>query len=57
MNLVQQSGDFELINLLRGTRTSNVYYPQNLFNITVLIPEQMSIQQLGNSRELNMVNI
>jgi hypothetical protein len=56
MTLVQQSGDLELINILQGTPNQNIYNPQNLFNITVLIPQQMSIQQLGTSQELALVN-
>ncbi|CAF4181530.1 unnamed protein product [Rotaria sp. Silwood2] len=54
INLVQQSGDLELMNLLQGTPNMNIYNPQNVFNITVLIPQQMSIQQFGNLRELSM---
>ncbi len=56
MNLVQQTGDLELINLLQGTSNQNIYNQQNLFNITVLIPQQTTIQQLGSSQELSMVN-
>ncbi len=56
MTLVQQSGDLELINILQGTPNQNIYNPQNFFNITVLIPQQMSIQQLGTSQELGLVN-
>ncbi len=56
MTLIQQAGDLELISILQGTSTQNIYNPQNLFNITVLIPQQMSIQQLGNPLELSMVN-
>ena len=57
MTLVQQSGDLELINLLQGPSNFNMYGPQNVFNITILIPQQMSIQQLGNTQELSMVKI
>ena len=56
MNLVQQSGDFELIKLLQGATDPNMYNSQNSFNITVLIPRQMSMQQLGNAPELSMVD-
>ena len=56
MNLVQQSGDLELMNLLQGTPNQNIFNPQNVFNVTVLIPHQMVIQQLGTSQELSMVN-
>jgi hypothetical protein len=55
MTLIQQSGDLELINLLQGATNMNVYNPQNFFNVTVLIPQQMSIQQLGNPIELSTV--
>jgi hypothetical protein len=57
MTLVQQSGDLELISLLQGSANQNIYNSQNLFNITVLIPQQSSIQQLGNAQELSMVKI
>jgi hypothetical protein len=56
MNLVQQSGDLELITLLQGNANQNIYNSQNVLNITVLIPQQMSIQQMGNAQELSMVN-
>jgi hypothetical protein len=56
MTLVQQSGDLELINLLQGATNVNVYNPQNSINVTVLIPQQMSIQQLGNPLELSTVS-
>jgi hypothetical protein len=56
MTLIQQSGDLELINLLQGATNMNVYNPQNFFNVTVLIPQQMSIQQLGNQLELSTVS-
>ncbi len=56
MTLVQQSGDLELINLLQGATNVNVYNPQNSVNVTVLIPQQMSIQQLGNPLELSTVS-
>ena len=56
MTLVQRSGDLELIHLLQGGLNQNIYYPQNLPNITVFIPQQMSIQQMGNLQELSTVN-
>jgi hypothetical protein len=56
MNLIQQSGDLELINILQGPSSHNTYNAQNALNITVLIPQQSSIQQLGNMQELSMVN-
>ena len=56
MTLVQQSGDLELINLLQGALHMNAYNSQNLFNVTVLIPQQISIQQLGNPAELSTVS-
>jgi hypothetical protein len=56
MTLVQQSGDLELINILQGASNMNAYNPQNLFNVTVLIPQQMSIPQLGNPLELSTVS-
>jgi len=56
MNLVQQSGDFELMGILQGLENANTFNPHNLFNITVLIPQQPFIQQLGVSQELSMVN-
>jgi hypothetical protein len=55
MTLIQQSGDLELIGLLQGSTNQNIYNSQNLFNITVLIPQQSSIQQLGTAQELSMV--
>ncbi|CAF3692677.1 unnamed protein product [Rotaria sordida] len=54
LNLVQRSGDMELMSLLQGIPNMNIYNPQNLFSITVLIPQQMSILQLGQSQELSM---
>jgi hypothetical protein len=62
MALIQQSGDTELVNLLQGSTAGlgntgpNIFNPQNLLNITVLIPQQISVQQLGNSQELSKVN-
>ncbi|CAF1492495.1 unnamed protein product, partial [Adineta steineri] len=53
MNLVQQTGDLELINLLQGTMNQN-FNSQNAPNITVLIPQQMSIQQIGSAQELSL---
>jgi hypothetical protein len=63
MSLIQQSGDTELVNLLQGSTAGlgntgpNIYNPQNLLTITVLIPQQISVQQLGNSQELSKVSI
>ncbi|CAF0877364.1 unnamed protein product [Adineta ricciae] len=54
INIVQQSGDLELMNLLQGTSGQNIFNPQNSLNITVLIPQQMLIQQLGSGQELSM---
>ncbi|CAF3466569.1 unnamed protein product [Rotaria socialis] len=54
MNLVQQSGDPELMSILQGTTNMNMFNPQGSLNITILIPQQISIQQLGNSQELSM---
>ncbi|CAF4949263.1 unnamed protein product, partial [Rotaria socialis] len=31
-----------------------MFNPQGSLNITILIPQQISIQQLGNSQELSM---
>jgi hypothetical protein len=62
MALIQQSGDTELVNLLQGSTAGlgntgpNIFNPQNLLNITVLIPQQISVQQLGNSQDLSRVN-
>ena len=44
------------MNLLQGTSNQNMFNPQNSLNITVLIPQQMLIQQLGSGQELSMVN-
>lgn len=63
MSLIQQSGDTELVNLLQGSTAGlgntgpNIYNPQNMLTITVLIPQQISVQQLGNSQELSKVSI
>lgn len=57
MNLVQQSGDMELMNTLQGTTNMNMFNPQRSPNITVLIPQLISAQQLGNAQDLSMVNI
>ncbi|CAF2156365.1 unnamed protein product, partial [Rotaria magnacalcarata] len=54
MNLVQQSGDPELMSILQGPTNMNMFNPQSSLNITILIPQQMSIQQLGNSQELSI---
>ena len=62
MSLIQQSGDTELVNLLQGSTAGlgntgpNVFNPQNILNITVLIPQQISVQQLGNSQDLSKVS-
>jgi hypothetical protein len=62
MSLIEQSGDTELVNLLQGSTAGlgstgpSVYNPQNLLTITVLIPQQISVQQLGNSEELSKVS-
>jgi len=62
MALIQQSGDTELVNLLQGSTAGlgntgpNVYNPQNILNITVLIPQQISVQQLGDSEGLSRVS-
>jgi hypothetical protein len=62
MSLIQQSGDTELVNLIQGSTVGlgntgpNIFNPQNLLNITVLIPQQMAVKQLGNSQELSTVN-
>ncbi|CAF0817027.1 unnamed protein product [Adineta steineri] len=59
MALIQQSGDTELVNILQGSTSGlgntgpSIYNPQNLLNITVLIPQQIHVQQLGNSQELS----
>ncbi|UJR14861.1 hypothetical protein I4U23_001846 [Adineta vaga] len=59
MALIQQSGDTELVNLLQGNTAGlgntgpNIFNPQNLLNVTVLIPQQISVQQLGNSQDLS----
>lgn len=55
MTLVQQSGDLELMNILQGVPNQNIFTPQNSFNVTVLIPQQISVQQLTNPQELTMV--
>ena len=62
MSLIQQSGDTELVNLLQGNTAGlgntgpNIFNPQNILNITVLIPQQMSVLQLGNSQDLSRVS-
>ena len=61
MALIKQSGDAELVNLLQGSTAGlgntgpNIYNPENLLKITVLIPQQISVQQLGNSEALSQV--
>ena len=55
MTLVQQSGDLELMNILQGVPNQNIFSSQNSFNVTVLIPQQISVQQLTNPQELTMV--
>lgn len=57
MNLVQQSGDLELINILQGVTNPNVFNSQPLYNITVLVPQQNSIRQLGSSQDLSIVSV
>ncbi|CAF1122677.1 unnamed protein product [Rotaria sordida] len=60
MALIQQSGDTELVNLLQGNTAGlgntgpNIFNPENLLKITVLIPQQVSVLQLGNSQDLSM---
>ncbi|CAF4797579.1 unnamed protein product [Rotaria sp. Silwood1] len=60
MALIQQSGDTELVNLLQGNTAGlgntgpNMLNPQNLLTITVLIPQQIAVKQLGNSQDLSM---
>lgn len=62
MSLIQQSGDTDLVNILQGSTAGlgntgpNVFNPQNILNITVLIPQRISVQQLGNSEELSRVS-
>jgi hypothetical protein len=62
MSLIQQSGDTELVNILQGSTAGlgntgpNIFNPQNLLNITVLIPQRISVQQLGSSDELSRVS-
>lgn len=62
MALIQQSGDTELVNLLQGNTAGlgftgpNMFNPDNALKITVLIPQQILVQQLGNSQELSKVS-
>jgi hypothetical protein len=62
MSLIQQSGDTDLVNILQGSTAGlgntgpNIFNPQNILNITVLIPQRISVQQLGNSEELSRVS-
>jgi hypothetical protein len=62
MALIQQSGDTELVNILQGSTAGlgntgpSIFNPQNLLNITVLIPQQISVQQLGSSDDLSRVS-
>ena len=62
MSLVQQSGDAELVNILQGSTAGlgntgpNIFNPQNLLNITVLIPQQITGQQMGSSQDLSRVS-
>ena len=62
MALIKQSGDTELVNLLQGSTAGlgntgpNFYNPENLLRITVLIPQQVSVEQLGNSEALSQVS-
>lgn len=61
MNLIQQSGDTDLVNILQGSTAGmgntgpNIFNPQNLLNITVLIPQQITGQQMGSSQDLGRV--
>lgn len=61
MSLIQQSGDAELVNILQGSTAGlgntgpNIFNPQNLLNITVLIPQQITGQQMGGSQDLSRV--
>lgn len=62
MALIKQSGDSELVNLLEGNTAGlgftgpNMFNPDNLLKITVLIPQQISVKQLGNSEDLSRVS-
>ena len=62
MNLIQQSGDTDLVNILQGSTAGmgntgpNIFNPQNLLNITVLIPQQITGQQMGSSQDLSRVS-
>ncbi|CAM2714920.1 unnamed protein product [Rotaria socialis] len=59
MALIQQSGDTELVNLLQGNTAGlgntgpTIFNPDNTIKITVLIPQRIAVQQLGNSEELS----
>lgn len=63
MALIKQSGDAELVNLLKGSTAGlgmggpSIDNPQNLLFITVLIPQQIAVQQLGNSQDLSRVSL
>lgn len=62
MSLIQQSGDAELVNILQGNTAGlgntgpNIFNPQNLLSITVLIPQQITGQQMGSSQDLSRVS-
>lgn len=61
MQLIKQSGDAELVNILKGSTAGlgntgpNIYNPENTLRVTVLIPQQISVEQLGNSEALSQV--
>ena len=61
MALIKQSGDTELVNILQGNTAGlgnmgpNIYDPDNILRVTVLIPQQISVEQLGNSEALSQV--
>lgn len=44
------------MNILQAIPNQNIFNPQNSFNVTVLIPQQSSIQHVTNPQELAMVN-
>lgn len=62
MSLIQQSGDAELVNILQGNTAGlgntgpNIFNPQNSLSITVLIPQQITGQQMGSSQDLSRVS-
>ena len=61
MALIKQSGDTQLVNMLKGstvglgTSGPTINNPDNTLLITVLIPQQISVEQLGNSQDLSRV--